>query len=115
MSATTPPSTPAATPNPLQDFFNGLLAVIKTQFLSLSNQELVAAAPALTNFLTYFEQNPAAASNPVLWGPQLLLLQTSILAVQGNLVNTNVAQFATSLNGLVTKIAAEAKAQLPAA
>lgn len=105
----------AATPNPLQDFFTGLLSVIKNQFMSLSNQELVAAAPSLTAFLTYFEQNPAAASNPLLWGPQVALLETSLLAVQGNLATSNVSQFATSLNALVAKIAAEAKAQLPAA
>ena len=85
MSSVTAPSVPSV--NLGAEFFNGILNVIKSQLSQLTADEVKACAPAFITFFTWVKANPTAVSNPVLYTPQLAVLQAEVLAAQQTVIS----------------------------
>jgi len=89
---------------------NSIVSVFKNQIANLLNDEIVAVAPAIETFLTWVNANPQGAVNPVAVMPQLVLLQTAVIAAQANAQNGIISSLSGSLLSTIQTWAAAAKA-----
>ena len=89
---------------------NSIVSVFKNQIANLLNDEIIAVAPAVETFLTWVNANPQGAVNPVAVMPQLVLLQTAVIAAQANAQNGIISLLSGSLLGTIQTWAAAAKA-----
>jgi hypothetical protein len=89
---------------------NSIVSVFKNQIANLLNDEIIAVAPAVETFLTWVNANPQGAVNPVAVMPQLVLLQTAVIAAQANAQNGIISSLSGSLLGTIQTWAAAAKA-----
>lgn len=95
-----------AVASPLQQIAN----FFKLQVATMAGDEIIAVAPAITAFLTWVNQNPQGALNPAAIGPQIVLLQASVLAAQGTATSAIITSFSGQLLTAINAWAAAAKA-----
>jgi hypothetical protein len=82
-------------------------ALLKAQLAIIANNEIKDVLPPFVTFFNWVAANPGAAL--INAGPQLVLLQASVLAAQSTANQADISSLATSLSSnLAALIAAEA-------
>ena len=94
----------------MTSFFGQVLSVME-------DAEVMSAAPVLNQFLTWVQQNPGSATNPLQALPQLQSMGAQFIAAQTTAQNSVIQSVAAltqaALNQLVAKVTAPAAPSAP--